>query len=81
MDTVGQEILAVQRLALAAVVTVAAELRVVGRHLVTNLESLNVASNLDDETRGLVPGDDGHARIEISIVDFQVGPADSARFD
>lgn len=82
MHAVRLEVLAVQRLPLAAVVAPPAQLRVVGRHLVAQREgALDRAADGDDDAGGLVAGHDGHARVEVAVVDVQVGSADAAGFD
>lgn len=64
----SSKVLAVQELAFSAIVTVAAQFRVVSRHLVAEFEALDCAANLDNDSRGFMARDYWHFGIEIAVV-------------
>jgi hypothetical protein len=81
LKAVSLEILAVQGLALAAVVAAATNFRVVCRNLVTELEPLDIAAQFYNDATGLVAGNDRHGGCKDAIVDMDVCSADAARLD
>lgn len=81
MYTMSFEVLAVEQLALSTVMAIPAKLRIIRRDLVANLEALHRLADLDNDAAGLVSCHHRHCRVEIAIVDVQVGPTDAARLD
>lgn len=81
MNAVSQEVLAVQQLSLPTEMAVSAKLRVISRHLITNLKPLHVLSNLDNNSACLMAGHNRHRRIEVTVVDVKVGTADATGFN
>lgn len=78
MYSVRREVLAVQKFPLSAIVAVTAQLRVVRGHLVSDFEARNSRAHLHHDAARLVAGHNRHPRVEVSVVDVQIGPADAA---
>ena len=81
MNAMGGVVFAIERVALLAVMAVPAQLGIVRRHLLPQVQALDVGAERDDDARGFVARDDGHAGAEFTGVDVQVCAADAAGFD
>jgi hypothetical protein len=57
------------------------QLRIVCRHLIAELKPLDVLADFHNNPARLVAGDYRHCRVEVAIMDVEVGSADSTRFD
>ena len=66
------EFLAEQQLALATEMALFAQLGVVGRHFVADVEALHCAADLDDDAGRLVARDHGHVGQEVAISNRQI---------
>jgi hypothetical protein len=81
MNTMCQKVLAIQHLPLSAEMAIPTQLRIVCRHLIAKLKPLDVLTDFHDNPARLVAGDYRHCRVEVAIMDVEVGSADSTRFD
>jgi hypothetical protein len=80
MYPVSSEILTIEQLSLTAIVTVAAQFRVISSDFVSQLESRHIFADFDNYATGFVSSDHRHSRIEISIVDVEISTAHTAGF-
>ena len=65
----GRVVFAIERVALLAVMAVPAQLGIVRRHLLPEVQALDICAERDDDARGFVARDDGHAGAEFTGVD------------
>lgn len=73
----GLEVFAIQQLALATIVTRAAQLGIICRHLVTKLEALDRRAHLDDDAGSLVARHYGLSDAKVAVVDVKVRSTDT----
>ena len=81
MNAVSGVVFAVERVPFLAVMAVPAQLGIVRRHLLPEVQALYVCAERDDNARGFVARDDGRAGAEFTGVDVQICAADAAGFD
>ena len=81
MNAMGGIIFAIERVAFLAIMAVTAQLGIVRRYLLPEVQALYVCAERNDDARGFVARDDGHAGAEFTGVDVQVCAADAAGFD
>ena len=81
MNAMSRIVFAIERVALLAVMAVPAQLRIIRRHLLPQVQALYICAERDDDARGFVARDDGHAGGEFTSMDVQVCAADAAGFD
>ena len=81
MNAMSRVVFAIERVALLAVMAVPAQLSIVRRHLLPKVQALYICAERDNDARGFVARDDGHAGGEFTSMDVQVCAADAAGFD
>ena len=81
MNTMSCKVFAIEQVALLAVVAVPAQFGIVRRYLLSQAQAPHLCAERNDDARGFVARDNGHAGAEITIVDVQVCAADAAGFD
>ena len=70
MYSMSLVVLAVQQLAFSAVMAIPAELRVISRHFVSNLEAFYQLAHLNHDAAALMSSDHRDGGIEIAIMDM-----------
>ena len=81
MNAMSRIVFAIERVALLAVMAVPAQLGIIRRHLLPQAQALHICTERNDDARGFVARDNGHAGAEFSSMDVQVCAADAAGFD
>ena len=81
MNAMSRIVFAIERIALLAVMAVPAQLGIVRRHLLPQLQALYICAERNDDARGFMARDDGHTGAEFATMDVQVCAADAAGFD
>lgn len=81
MNAMSRIVFAIKRVALLAVIAVPAQLGIVRRHLLPEVQALYICAKRDHDARGFMARDNGHAGAEFTSMDVQVCAADAAGFD
>jgi hypothetical protein len=78
---VSLKVLAEQLITATAVEALTAELRVIGNNPFTDLEAFDLGSDGSDNTNSLMARNQGELGNEFTLVDVQIGTADTASLD
>jgi hypothetical protein len=80
-DTMSLKVLAEQLITATAVEALAAKLRVIGNNTLTNLEALDLGTDSCDDANSFMARNQGELGNEFTLVDVQIGTADTASLD